>query len=234
MNNVADHLDSLASVSINDGGDLSLCCDDVTNVKGGGAVNHTETIREVDQVEEVTVNRLREDRFHDSLGNRVRAVNLCARSEGTHLPSGDDAKIHRRLHLLIPCGFKRLTLITDDVAEGFDVLCGDGDLRAIESFPDADRWEGFIVTEPKAPIEVLDTHVATICNFVDGSGTKRRDVIELHIQRNSSSATFLKDGDVNSLRAGSVFYFNCFEVLFPSSMRADSAEDLDANGGETL
>ena len=69
---------------------------------------------------------------------------------------------------------------------------------------------------------------------MDRNGTKRRNVSELHIQRNSNSTTFFKDGDVNGLGSRSVLDFDCFEVLFLSSMRADSSENFDANGGGTL
>jgi hypothetical protein len=51
---------------------------------------------------------------------------------------------------------------------------------AVESLSNTNGREGLTVTEPETPVEVLDAQVATVCDFVDRNGTKRRNVVELH------------------------------------------------------
>ena len=82
MDNVADDLDSVASVGIDDGSNLRFSRDDVADVNGGDTVEYTETIRKVDQVEEIAIDRLGENGFHDSLKGLVRALNPRTYSEG--------------------------------------------------------------------------------------------------------------------------------------------------------
>jgi hypothetical protein len=180
VGDVTDNLDGLPGVGVDNGSYLRLSFDDVADVEGGGTVEHAETVGKVNQVEEVAIDRLGENRFHNSLKILVRVWGSCSEGERAHLPSSNNTEIHRRLHSLIPRRLKRLALVTYHVAESLDVLCGDGDLGAMESLSNTDGWEGLVVAEPEAPIEVLDAQVATVCNFVDRNGTERGNVVELH------------------------------------------------------
>ena len=98
--------------------------------------------------------------------------NPRARVRGTYLPSGDDAEIHQCLDSLVPCSFECFTLITDHAAESLDVLSSNGDLWAVESLSDTDSREDLIVTEPEAPIKVLDARAANLRDFVDWNRTE--------------------------------------------------------------
>jgi hypothetical protein len=86
VDDVADDLDSLTGVGIDNRSDLRLSLDDVFHVQGRGTIEHAETIRKVDQVEEVAINRLGENRLHDSLGSLVRVWNAHVKS-GVDVPA---------------------------------------------------------------------------------------------------------------------------------------------------
>ena len=73
MDNVSDDLESLAKIGTDDGSNLRFSRDNVANMEGGGTVERAETVQKVDQIEEVTVDRLGENSFHDSLESLVRA-----------------------------------------------------------------------------------------------------------------------------------------------------------------
>lgn len=51
----------------------------------------------------------------------------------TYPPSSDNAVIHRCPHSLIPRSRECLALVADYIAESFNVLCGNGDLGAVDS-----------------------------------------------------------------------------------------------------
>jgi len=146
----------------------------------------------------------------------------------TYLPSSNDAEIHRRLNRLVSRGLECLTLVTNHIAKGLDVLCGNGDLGTVESLSNTKRWEGLIVTEPETPVKVLDAQVTTVCDFMYRDGTDGRNVAELHGQGDGNSTTFLEDSDVDGLGPRGVFNLDCLEVLFLRPVGADGAENLDA------
>jgi hypothetical protein len=79
-----------------------------------------------------------------------------------------------------PLFLEHLTLVANNVTESLDILCCNGDIRAIESLSNTNRWEGPVVTEPEVPIEVLDAQVPTICDSMDQNRTKRMNIVELH------------------------------------------------------
>lgn len=72
VDDFADDLNGFASVRIDNRSDLRFGLDDVTNAEGGMTVERAETIRKVDRVEEVTVGRLGENLFDDSLEGLFR------------------------------------------------------------------------------------------------------------------------------------------------------------------
>jgi len=77
----------------------------------------------------------------------------------TYLSFGDDAEIHRCLHLLVPRGLERLVLVTNHTAESFNILRGNDDLGAVGNLPNTDRWEGLVVTESETPVEAVPRSV---------------------------------------------------------------------------
>lgn len=76
--------------------------------------------------------------------------------------------------------------------------------------------------------------VATVRDFVYWYGTDRRNTIELHGKRNGNSATFLEDGDVDSIVPGCVLDPDRLEVLSPGPTGADKAGVLDIKAHCTL
>lgn len=54
---------------IGHGDDTSFGLADIPNSQRLGTINHAETIRKVDELQEITVNGSREDRPHNSLKN---------------------------------------------------------------------------------------------------------------------------------------------------------------------
>jgi len=152
----------------------------------------------------------------------------------TYLPSGDDAEIHRCLHSLVPRGLECLALVTNHITESLHVPCGNGNLGTVEGLSNTDRWEGLVVTEPEAPVEVLDAQVTTVCDFMDRNGANGRDVGELHRQGNSNSTTFLENSDVDDFGPRGILDLDCLEIRFLSPVGADGAENLDTGGCGTL
>ena len=65
--NVALDLDDLACVGVDDRGDAGLGGADVANAERGRALDHAETVREMDKLEEVSIDSRREDRLDDGL-----------------------------------------------------------------------------------------------------------------------------------------------------------------------
>ena len=98
-----------------------------------------------------------------------------SRVEWTYLSSGNDAEIHRHLHPLLPRSLEHLTLVTNHIGESLGVLCSNGNLGAIESISNTNRWEGLAVAEPETPVGIFDVQVAAVCNLINGDRTKGRD-----------------------------------------------------------
>src|SRR5205823_5408874 len=67
-------LDRLTAVAVDNGHDSSLGATLVTNGKRSRAINHTEPVGQVDELQEVAVNGIREDGLHDRLRWIERSV----------------------------------------------------------------------------------------------------------------------------------------------------------------
>jgi len=70
----SNDLDGLSRVGVDDRDDSSLRGADVSSSKRSGSGRHLESVREVDELEEITVDGRREDRLHDGLGGGEKRV----------------------------------------------------------------------------------------------------------------------------------------------------------------
>ena len=118
----------------------------------------------------------------------------------TYLPAGDDGEVHGCLNSLIARGLERLVGVADNVAEGLDIGRGDGDLGTGVGLVDVNARQHLVITEPEAPVEVLDPVVAVSGNLVVGCVRLLGLVGELKRERDRRATAFLEERDANLAR----------------------------------
>ncbi|TKW54870.1 hypothetical protein CTA1_24 [Colletotrichum tanaceti] len=147
----AADLHHLARLLVDDSIDLCGGRDLVTLLEGLGTGLHAELVRQVHQLQQVTVNGARED----GLGNG--------------LPANNDGEVHGGVNSLARTLDEGLASVANGVNKVVDVLAGDGSLATIELAANIGIQVKLFVAEPCTPVELLDAVVAALHDLADGS-----------------------------------------------------------------
>jgi hypothetical protein len=86
----------------------------------------------------------------------------------TYLPTSNDREVHGGRRIRAPHGLETLTLIPDNCAESLHSFCLDNNLRARKLVSDINRRQHLVIPVPKVLVKLLDSLIATVCDFMDG------------------------------------------------------------------
>ncbi|TFA99144.1 hypothetical protein CCMA1212_009009 [Trichoderma ghanense] len=162
----AADLDHLSRLLVDDSVDLRSGRHLVALLERLGTGDHAETVGQVHQLQQITIDGAREDGLRDGL------------------PSEHNGKVHGRIHDLAGSVDKGLARIANGVNKVVDGLSRDGGAATVKLARDHGIQVQRIIAKPQLPVELLDAVVATLHDFVDGCISSVGVVDELQRQGN--------------------------------------------------
>ncbi|KAI6757458.1 hypothetical protein HG531_003283 [Fusarium graminearum] len=198
-------LNHLTSLLVNDSIDLGSGRDLIALLERLSTGDHAELVRQVDELQKITIDGAREDGLGDSL------------------PANDDSEIHRSVDSLARSVDKGLASVADGVDEVVDSLTSDGGLTTVELGSDISVQVKSLLTEPCLPVEFLDAIVTTLHNLTDRRVTGLRVVGELQRQssRLAKSSSLLDHVDLDLVLADKLD-LDHIDVLVVAGLLADN------------
>ncbi|KAI6759681.1 hypothetical protein HG530_010361 [Fusarium avenaceum] len=197
-------LNHLASLLVDDSVDLSSGGDLITLLERLSARDHAELVRQVNKLQQVTIDGAREDRLGDSL------------------PANDDGKVHRSIDGLARSVNESLAGVANGMDEVVNGLASNSSLATIELGSDIGIQSKSLVTEPSLPVELLNAVVTSLHDLTDRRVTSLRVVSELQGQSDSlaKSSSILDHVDLDLVLANKLD-LNDVDVLVGARLLAD-------------